>query len=174
MTEAEGKGRHRALFGRILGKWVQAWARLDRGKEVTPKKESRLDQWLKMPPRERLYDLPGYREEAEEVALPREVVEEYARWLHGNTELTARIWASMMDETVYASEDEEMSAANWLVWTDIKYLEDRGYNPRRGDRSGSALADFGAIYKQNVLLRGQDFEEVLARHLEISPYVRRE
>jgi hypothetical protein len=174
MTETEGNGRLQALLGRILGNFEHAWARLDRGKEVTPKKESRLDQWLKMPPRERLYDLPGYREEAEEVALPREVVEEYARWLHGNTELTARIWASMMDETVYASEDEEMAAANWLVWVNVKFLEDRGYNPRRGDRSGSAISDFSAIYKQNVLLRGQDFEEILARHLEISPYVRRE
>lgn len=141
---------------------------------MTPKKESMLEKWLKIPPRERLYDLPGYRKEAEEVALPREVVEEYARWLHGNTELTERIWAGMMDDTVYASDDERMVAANWLVWTDVKYLEDRGYNPRRGDRSGSPLADFGATYQEKVLLRKQDFEEVLARHLEISPYVRRE
>ncbi|MCA3503371.1 MAG: hypothetical protein IOD05_09005 [Rhodobacter sp.] len=73
MTKAEGKGRPRALFGRILGKCAQAWAGLDRGKEVTPKNESMLDQWPKIPPRERLYDLPGYRKEAEEVALPREV-----------------------------------------------------------------------------------------------------
>ncbi|MCA3441459.1 MAG: hypothetical protein IOD05_09000 [Rhodobacter sp.] len=80
----------------------------------------------------------------------------------------------MMDETVYANDDEKMVAANRLVWINVKYLEDRGYNPRRGDRSGSALSDFGAIYQEKVLLRQQDFEEVLARHLEISPYVRRE
>ncbi|MCA3459176.1 MAG: hypothetical protein ING01_18420 [Rhodobacter sp.] len=65
MTKGEGKGRLRALFGRILGKCAQAWAGLDRGNEVTPKKESMLEKWLKIPPRERLYDLPGYRKEAD-------------------------------------------------------------------------------------------------------------
>ena len=139
-----------------------------------PKKESRLDQWLKMPPRERLYDLPGYREEAEEVALPRKVVEEFARWLHGNTEYVARMWSTMMDETVYTSDDEAMDAANWGLPLIFKFAEDRGYNPHRGDGSTRPLLDFTAIYKEKVLLRKQDFEEVLARHLEISPYVRQE
>lgn len=60
----------------------------------------------------------------------------------------------MMDETVYANDDEKMVAANRLVWINVKYLEDRGYNPRRGDRSGSALADFGAIYQEKVLFCG--------------------
>jgi hypothetical protein len=137
-------------------------------------KEGMLEKWLKTPLHEEMYKFPKYREEAEEVALPREVIEEFARWLHGNSEFVARYWAGMMDDTVYADDDKAIAAANWPVFLVYKFAEDRGYRPYRGDGSGRALGDFLATYRDRVLVRGQDFEEVLARHLETSPYVRRE
>lgn len=137
-------------------------------------KEGKLERWLSLPPKEMDYESPKYRERAEKVALPREVIEEFARWLHGNTEFVARMWATMMNDAVYADDDEAIAEANWHIPLIHKFAEDRGYRPHRGDGSANALLDFLGTYRDRVVLRGQDFEKVLARHLEISPFVRQE
>ena len=117
-----------------------------------PEKESMLEKWLKTSLHEEMYAFPKYRERAEEVALPREVIEEFARWLHGNTEFVAQYWAVMMDDRVYADDDERTSANNSHLGLVYKFAEDRGYKPYRGDGSGRALGDFLATYRDRVLV----------------------